>query len=262
MRKLDLILLFIIFSNAVLAQPVIVKELKQINPITKETYRFPKIAIKNSLNTSEKINNTLRFEVLNTEAETPDSKIFESVWRTVQQSPTIHDLSYTINSIDKSLLSLSITGQGCGAYCEGFVSYFTFNLKTGNKLTLDSLFTEEGIKALTDSLNFSKQNKLKAKITQIEHTLKTKSIRNDQWKYKYYSEMLKLYNECLSNNISTEYVKNLGFVAKGKTLNVFTERCSSHYNMTLDELWTFKYIIRISTWQKHLTQYGKSLIKL
>lgn len=254
------ILILIFLTNLTFGQSVIIKKIKQINTITKEIYVFPKIIIQNSLTLSQKINTTLRFEVLNSDTGTSDNKIFNQVWRTKEQSPTIHDLSYEIIRNDKSLLSLSISGEGCGAYCETFTRYFTFSPRTGNKLTLDSFLNKKGLIIFADSLNVSKLRKIKAKIFEVQDTLKTKHVQNNKALLEYYTEMLSLYQYCIDSKITPENITNLEFLAKKNILKIYTDRCSAHYNMNVDELWAFEYVLNLNHWRKYLTNYGQTFV--
>ena len=122
--------------------------------------------------------------------------------------------------------------------------------------------TKQGLKVLADSLSLSRQRKIKAKITQIQNKLKTKAVQGDKSSKGYYTEMLALYKDCLSKNITVEYISDLEFLATGNRLKVFTDRCSAHYNMAMDELWTFEYVLNLKSWQKYLTTYGQTIAEI
>ncbi len=256
-----IILLFVLFANYSFGQNAVVKEIKQKNPITKEVYVFPNIIFNNSKTVEQKINNSLRSEILSVDSGTSVNKIFDQVWRTKEQSPTLSDITYSVIRNSQSILSLSITAEGCGAYCETGTNYFTFNLKTGNKLSLDSIFTYQGITILVDSLNRSKTGKIKAKIREIQSIIKSNKFQKDKDQKEYYLEMLDLYKDCLNKRVSLEYMSNLKFVITNKRLKIYSDRCSAHYNMAMDELWSFEYVADLKYWLKYLTSYGLGLMK-
>ncbi|HEX2683843.1 MAG TPA: hypothetical protein VHL77_07915 [Ferruginibacter sp.] len=238
-------------------QTVLVKEIKQVNPLTKELYVFPDI-ISPSKTVAQKINDHLRSEILDADPATAPRKIFDHVWRTKEQSPTVSNITYAIIRNNRSILSLSITAEGCGAYCETGTTYFTFNLHTGNKLTLDSLFTKQGAAVLVDSLNVLRSKKIKAKIRELQNILKTKKNKTEREQYQ---EMLKLYRDCLDQKLSDEFFSYLGFAMTEKKIKIYSDRCSAHYNMAIDELWVFEYTIDLKNWRDHLTNLGLELIK-
>jgi hypothetical protein len=259
--KRKLVLFFILLTNYSFGQTAIIKEIKQKNPITKEIYVFPKIIIQNAKSIELKINNYLRTEILFADSGISENKIFNKVWRTNEQSPTFGDITYKVFRNDKSILSISITGQGCGAYCETGTNYFTFNLNTGDKLTLESLFTKKGIYILVDSLNISKTKKIEAKIREIQNIIKSNNFLKDKNRKEYYLEMLDLYKNCLNRKIDTEFVSDLRLIMTNKNLQIYSGRCSAHYNMAVDELWEFEYTVDVKVWIKYLTPYGFSLTK-
>jgi hypothetical protein len=259
---MKLLFLFIyLFATLVsYGQPVKIETIKQANPITKEIYVFPKVVIANSLLATQKVNNKLREAVLDIFQETKDSNIFDSVWRTTYRMENISNLSFKVIEVTPLLISLSISGEGCGAYCEAFDYYFTFNAKTGNQLTLDSLFTNQGLIAFVKTLNDNKQAKLNTKLKQINHSLTLPNVKADAAEKERFSEMLSMYTECLAKKNDIQYITYIQFLIKNGTVIVYTDRCSAHYNMVYDELWTFVDRIVLKNSKKLLNQYGLGLI--
>jgi hypothetical protein len=253
--KQTILFVFILFAKFSFAQQAIINEIRQKKPGTRELYIFPKIVVTKADTIENKINNLLGSEELALDTITPESKIFEQVWGVDGGPATISNINYRINYNARYILSLSITSEGCGAYCETGTNYYTFNLQTGNRLTLDSFFTKEGISILTDSLNLSKVKKIKAKLRKVSNMLKLKSIQADKDEKKRYSGMLELYTNCLENKIDPEYVK---FMFKTNALVIYSDRCSAHYNMSIDDLWIFKYYLSLGRWGKYLTPFGKA----
>lgn len=258
--KLLLLYSFLLATLTSFAQKVKIQTLKQVNPISKEVYIFPKVIIANSPVSTQKVNYKLRETVLFLSSITKDKNIFDSIWTTKDQSAVISNLSFKISEINSSLISLSISGEGCGAYCETFNYYFTFNTKTGNQLTLDSLFTKKGITTVIKFLNDSKKKKLVAKLKEVNHALGLSKTKNNAEENERLSEMLAMYKECFGNSINLADVPGIRFLSKGGILTVYTERCSAHYNMALDELWTFKYQLALKNSGKLLNKFGLSLL--
>ena len=118
--KIQLVFIFLFCIPLFYAQEAIIREIKRTNPITKELYIFPKILLPNSTVNSQTINTLLRYDILYLEKKVKDKKIFNEVWMTKQQMTQVANISYEVRQNDKDLLSLSISAEGCGAYCEGF----------------------------------------------------------------------------------------------------------------------------------------------
>lgn len=241
-------------------QTVKVQTIRQINPLSKEVYIFPKVAVSNSLLATQRINHRLREYVLGIDGETEDSNIFDSIWRTSYRMENVSNLSFSMTEINSSIVSLSISGEGCGAYCEPFEYHFTFSAKTGHQLTLNSLFTNKGLLSFVKILNDNKMKKLRAKLKQINQSVASANAKRDASDKERLSEMNSMYTDCLSKRIEINAVSDIQFLVKNGTLTVYTDRCSAHYNMVYDEVWKFVYRADLKNLKSLLSEYGKSLI--
>ena len=157
--------------KSVLGKHQKLKQSKKLILSLKKFTSFQKSLFQTPQSLQKKINNKLREYVLGATPNTKDANIFDSVWRTNDRVGNISDLSFKISEANASLISMTISGEGCGAYCESFDYHFTFNAKTGNQLSLDSLFTKEGIKTFVKTLNDNKMQKLNNKLKEINQSL-------------------------------------------------------------------------------------------
>lgn len=60
--------------------------------------------------------------------------------------------SFTVVLNNGRVFSLAISGEGCGAYCEGFINHYAFDASTGNRLVPSDLFTASASIALTKKM--------------------------------------------------------------------------------------------------------------
>ena len=253
-------LLLLLVSICASAQLARVQILKQKNPITKEIYKFPKIIMANSPAVAQKINRQLREAVLFT-TNINDNSIFDSVWRTKDQSPTLHDLSFAVSEITQSIISLSISAEGCGAYCEHFTNYFTFNANTGNRLSLDSFVNRQSLRIIVDSLNNYRSKRIDSLLKTISGSLTKSAIELDSAEKERFSEMQLLYKDCLERKIDVSEISDIGLLTNSGVLKIFTDRCSAHFNMALDELWTFQHNFVLKSCQNLLTPFALKIIE-
>jgi len=238
-----------------------IKEIREINPIYKTLkYSFPLVVIPQNQKIADKINNNLVSDFLDADRTKIKKSIFENVWATKEMpNPTLSDISFKVLSNDRNVLNISIFAQGCGAYCEGFTTYYSYNLKSGARIVLDSLFNEEGIKLLIDSMNKKKKEILSLKLKEIKDTLSTLAVQKDSIDKESHEEMVTLYTECMDKEI-----KSLGyqqFYITNSSLYVISDRCSAHYNMTIDDLWSFKFTFSLETLKPYFTNYAIRLLK-
>ena len=237
----------------------LIKEIRQTNPIYKTVkYSFPLVVIPQNKKVADKINNHLVSDYLDADRTKVKNSIFENVWPTKEKrTPTLSDISFEVLRNDKNVLNISIFAQGCGAYCEGFTTYYTYDLKTGARITLDTLFSEEGKRFLIDSMNKRKKEIILVKLKEITDTSGTH--QKDSVDKEFSKEIETLYTDCLEKEIqSLEYLK---FYITTSSLHIISDRCSAHYNMALDDLWDFKFTFHLETLKKYFTTYATSLSK-
>lgn len=257
MRKM--FLFFILLLPLLVAAQVTVKEIKEAHPV-EETgeYVFPFIKAKSST-VSNRINNTLCSDFLDVDRSKIKKSIFENVWPG-EENPMgrLHDISYEVLQNSNRIFSISISAEGCGAYCEGFTRYYNFDLQTGKQFLLEDLLTADGKKLLLESINKQKKETLEHKIRLAKETLRKKGSSLSEEDKEYYKEMIELYNNCLERKYSSfEYAQ---FSLQQKTLVVLGERCSAHVNRNVDELGDFEYGFSLANWKKYFSSYGLSLL--
>jgi hypothetical protein len=240
----------------------VVKKITRINKFTKEKFVFPVIIVPKSLDKTNKINNTLRKEILHANIHTPVDKIFDKVWQT-KKNDYLGALSINFEILfnKRWLLAIKFDEELCGAYCEGHNSYYNFNLKTGNTITLFSLFNKVGQKKILQYLDSSKISILKNKLLEVQDTLKVITNTNRKDDIDYYKEMMELYQGCLEKYYKVNDMTYLKFYIVDKTITIYSDRCSAHYNRSLDEINEFEYKIDLINWLPFLTSLGKTLIK-
>lgn len=238
----------------------IIKEIQATDPKYKTLkYSFPLITVPNNKKISDKINNDLVSDFLEADRNKIKKSIFENVWSSEDRPAIRSDISFEIISNDRNMLNISIFAQGCGAYCEGFTTYYTYDLKNGARVKLDSLFNDEGIKLLIDSMNKKKKEILQLKLEEIKDALRNPAVQKDSIDNESYKEMESLYNDCLDNEIQRlEYQQ---FYITTSYLYIISDRCSAHYNMAIDDLWDFKFTFRLESLKTYFTNYAARLLK-
>lgn len=240
---------------------VLVKEIKENHPVEKdEIYIFPTVKAK-SKSVTTSINNTLVSDFLDIERNKIKKSIFENIWPNEENSNgRLSDISYEVLQNSKRIFSISISAEGCGAYCEPFTRYYNFDLQTGKLFKPEVLFTPSGQKLLLAAINKQKKELLQQKIRSAKELLSKKGSAIDKDDQEYYQEMIEVYSNCLDTQLYTslEYIQ---FSLQEKTLVVFTGRCSAHVNRNVDELGDFEFGFSLANWKKHFSEYGLSLLR-
>lgn len=258
MRKMFLLVLLM---PSLSHSQVIVKEIKETHPVRKtEEYIFPTIKAKRSTVT-DRINNTLCSDFLDIDRSKIKKSIFENIWPGGENNyGLLSDISYEVLQNSTRIFSISISAEGCGAYCEPFTRYYNFDLQTGKEFKLEDLLTPAGNKLLLEAMNKQKKELLQQKIRSAKELLSKKGSAVDKDDKEYYEEMIEVYNSCLESQLYTslDYAQ---FSLQQKTLVVFTDRCSAHVNRNVDELGDFEFGFSLTNWKKQFSAFGLSLLK-
>ena len=251
-----IVVLILFLSNCVFAQNYSVEKLEVINPnFTQDVYKFPILKGANR-NLAEKINNYILENQGLVKFEDAKESIFEGVWRTREKEiPELNYFDYKLELLTDKLYSVTISAEFCAAYCEGYEMTYTFDLFSGNILTLDTFFTEQGKNELLNTLIAIKQSMIKSKISEFELLIRSDTISaNDK---EQYMAMIDLYKNCENNYDSLHFLR---FIPSAKKLAILVDRCSMHYHRDLDELWQFVNEVELGQWKGRLSEYGKFML--
>ena len=206
---------------------------------------------------TNKINSHLVDEQLSIGLGQEEKSIFENVWQKPDDPVApINYLTYNVNLLNDKLYTVTFSGEFCSAYCEGFDMSYTFDLATGDLLTLDTLFSKNGQEKLLNELIEYKKRLIENKINELKQVTQSDTIDSED--QDLYKRMLALYQEC-----NSEYadLKHFRYIPSQDSLKIIYGRCSAHYNRDVDELWYFKKAISIDEWVEQLSEIGKEKIK-
>lgn len=249
------ILFFVLFCFGVVdAQDYYVEELSESNPsFPEDVYVFPIVKGGDPV-VAQKMNAYLMENELNIKPGDQKISIFENVWRTEEKfMPDVSDLMFGVNFSNEKLMCISITGEACGAYCEEYENNYTFDLQTGNIVSLKELFTPDGQQELLRQINTYKREVLDKKIAEIKSIIALDTLSSEE-DVLYYQEMFYLYESCDANHGSLEYFE---YVPSDEYIYIIAERCSSHVDQYVDELWDFEIEIPLSSNIGLLSEKGK-----
>jgi hypothetical protein len=257
MKRINPTLLFFSCSIICFAQTVKIQTITQTNPITREVYIFPKVVSSNTL-AAQRMNNTMRMDLLTETKNVKDADIFKEVWTTKDKPMAqLNEIAFEKIAVNPIYICLSISAEGCGAYCEGFTRYYMFNTKTGNLLTPDSIFNKDGINFILKTINNYKAEMINSQLKLIEDSLRSPKAKDKE----NFTDMKDMYTDCLQYKTDPGDISSMTFFIKGNSLTVITGRCSPHALMALDELWEFKNEFRLKEMTKLLSKFGLALIK-
>ena len=199
-----------------------------------------------------KINSYLARDLLDIEIKDIKSSVFENVWRgEINVLPRITDLVYKVELLNERIYVVTMTGEGCGAYCEEFDMTYTFDLTSGDRIELKQLFGFGGQLDLVNEMITYKKGKIDAKLKEVKKLLLNREL--EAGLREHYEEMVILYENCNASNTTLEYIR---FIPTETSLKLIAGRCSAHVNRPLDDLWYYEIEIQLSDWTHRLSDYG------
>src|SRR5262249_28798352 len=86
--------------------------------------------------------------------------------------PWYEETGYTVNYNRLSLLDITFTARGAGAYPDTFTRHLLLNLKTGDRLRAADVFTSSGRKRLTGMVNAALQ-------AEVQNVLKSEAGKEE-----------------------------------------------------------------------------------
>lgn len=232
--------------------------------------KMPRIVARDK-NVASKINDRLFIGQFGALAPKATRKYFTAEDGVVVEGLASQDFSISRN--DDRVLTVAFENEGCGAYCESYRVIYSFDVKTGDALAAEDLFTESGLRSLQGKIHrarLSAYRKLLAslrnelKIAQKQRQANSQDLRNDL------QERIELNSRCAGEGIHTDRTPRAADISIGFGYDKFEladtefrltrERCSNHAMRALDDVGDFTLTLSYAALRPHLTDYGKTLL--
>lgn len=216
--------------------------------------KFPEIQIINNEKVQNKINTSLQLEYLEHLPNVFKFNPYEELKTDDENHEYIMEFyGWKVNESPKNILSIAVEAEYTGPNPEGFMVYENYDLRNGNQITVNNIFTQEGIKILGKVVN----DKINLKIKNfIEELNQIKPANNEE------KETIKVETEvnkfCMKLNESypLEFYKctfendKITFLERGTS----NRGKGSKYKLDVIKFsFTFKEL------EKFMTDYGKNL---
>lgn len=244
----------LLLSSSVLAAQVKISEISYNYPDSKEKqYLLPWITIKDNPDAARRINDYIfsRFvshlpgkapqATLNRLAKAGMDPVASLSWSQVEKTPRI--------------LTLDIFAEGCGAYCESWDTFLSFDLRSGTLINLDDVV----MPGTRPRLNEIVRTDVRKQITTFIAQQKALSKEDRELEDDEYVDYQEFYSYCLADTETGTHYADTFSLAKNKFI-FHNGRCSNHASRALDVLDTFTSKIPTADMQGQLTPYGLNLL--
>jgi hypothetical protein len=214
------------------AQTVRVDTIREAQPWGQhEVYSFPRVSTPEDLGIAARINKDICTEFLEVDPDTVSEGIFSKVWGDAQGMPSVNALTWACTQPLPAVISIDLIGEFCGAYCEDFIIHYSYDLRTGERLRYDSLFTATGLVEVTDSLARRWRSIVQAQISKLSHELVALDSASSE--AETLRSTIALYTACLEERV-TPYLGDL--IIRPDVMIFIMSQCSYHAVRALDEL--------------------------
>lgn len=231
---------------------------RDLSPVADKN-KFPLVNLSKNKDVENKINTTLQLEQLEHLPGVFKKNPFEKVTygHDNGMGGSVNFYEYTQNSTISNILSLTLKGEGTGAYSENFDYYYNFDLRTGNKILLQQLFTEDGLNNLTQLLNQRVKKEIDDYLAKLQKPTNNQKITEED--STALDDEEGMYEECLGSvmDYKPEYYS---FNFTHDSIVFERERCSNHAMRALDELDKFDISLSFKELKSYLSVYGENLL--
>jgi hypothetical protein len=219
--------------------------------------KFPLIHFSKNKKVEDKINTFL--EVGNLQHLPGDFKKnpFEKVTKSDGFEPgSLSFDDYTRHETHANILSLSLNETGTGAYTESFETSYNFDLRTGNPILLNNLFTADGLKSITKNVNLSVKQQVEDVLAKLNAPDSKNSPATDGGEL---DDEISMYETCLQGLGDAES-EIYSYYFNNDSITFVIGKCSNHADMALDELGDFYIGFPLSAIKQYLSPYGENLL--
>ncbi len=264
-KRLITILLIAYSFNAIAQKQIskaVVKQIKEINIITKEVYVFPKVIIPQHKSTADKINEVL-LEFLEIKKADVKKSIFENVWEPKNENCAwlYHDLGYKVLLNNATILVIDVWAE-FGKHNTTNIEHYLFDIETGNRVKLDSLFEESLKKNFAQILYDKKDSIIKSYLITVEDSLIVHQRNKDTSSLERDNYMLDGYKRCIESHSSSENdLEYVGFYFLNNKLHFNLEQCFCWAANAYDELGDYHFEFTYKELEPYLSAYGKRILR-
>lgn len=213
---------------------------------------------------ADRINTSLFVALMSAPAPVRPGPRFTLPAEQLPQGTASQDVEFTRN--DGLVLTVRITAEGCGAYCETYEQDYSFDARNGRALALEDLLTPRGLAALMAHMGRTRQQAYASQLKTLKQEL-TAARRRGGAKDELddLEDRIALNQGCMDGEkTSARPVDDLRYASfslpPGQGLRLTTGRCSNHASRALDDVGNVKVEVPAAQLRPWLNAYGLAVV--
>lgn len=178
-------------------------------------------------------------------------------------------LDFNVRHNDGRVLALEITAEGCGAYCEEYRQYFSFDAQTGRFLLLDDILTPRGLNEIGRQFFAERKRQYRQQIRTLRRELanlrkgskpKMEDVEDTEMRLALNEDCLARFQEKPGDAALRNALRSTRFILTGQGLEFTAERCSNHASRALDDVGDQSLTLGLKELDSLLQPYGRYLL--
>ena len=183
------------------------------------------------------------------------------------ESIRTQDFSVALDS--QRVLTIAFDNEECGAYCENYASYYSFDTRNGHLITVDDLLTASGLKVLAARMKKESIAAYRKQLAQLRTELKAaekKGAAKAKVDIGDLNDRIALNEDCLQQASAPDEAAGAGpfgyyaIELASDAFNIFRSRCSNHASRALDDVDIVTLAIAYKDMRAYLRSYGKAVL--
>lgn len=180
--------------------------------------------------------------------------------------------SFSVVRNDGRILAIDLDAEGCGAYCEGYIRSYAFDVSSGRYLNPQDLFTTNGMRELSSRMMAERKSRYRREIANVRRELRAEPKRGAKatQETSNLDERLELNQGCIKTldedaALKTDQqvfsrIDSLRLSVGAHTFDLTAERCSNHASRAIDDVGEVTLKLAYPALRPHLTPYGRWLL--
>lgn len=168
---------------------------------------------------------------------------------------------FRVTRNDGRVLVITISAEGCGAYCEYYDTDLNFDTRNGRALALEDLLAQSALATVARSIGKERQRRYAKQFKDLTKELAaSKKAHAKADEIEDLIARIALNQRCLLDEKPMRDLRYVGFSLEGKGISLRIGRCSNHAERALDDVGEL--IVNLPTAQLGtlLTPYGLALV--
>ncbi|MCW3160114.1 hypothetical protein [Chryseobacterium oryctis] len=239
------IVFFMLISSLGFSQQKAVK-ITDLQPKS-EDFKFPLVSYPQNNLVENKINTFLQVNELEYVPNSEGNPFKKAATATNSYSNYVYFYGWDKLETPSNILTITMDGEATGAYSESFSIWQNFDLRTGNFINAQDLFSPNSIKKVEDIIN----QKVRKRVDDF-----LKDLRAEKNKEDYHEDQISIYENCFTEH-TLEYIN---YYFGKNTLKFVAGRCSNHAMRALDDLGSHVIEIPYKDLEEYWSSYALQLL--